>query len=85
MDYNECNDESKNQSLTTNKSKTKVMMKNSTPIYVNINQIENVESYVYQGQIYSISKKGDSKKRHGRMDSSRPIPRHIQEYHLNIL
>ena len=31
-----------------NKSKTKVMMGNDTPIYVNNTQIENVESYVYR-------------------------------------
>ena len=29
------------------KSKTKVMMENDTPIYVNNTQIENVESYIY--------------------------------------
>ena len=37
-------DESENQGLKMNKSKTKVMMENDTPIYyVNNTQIENVE------------------------------------------
>ena len=38
----ELNDESKNQGLTTNKSKAKMMMENNTPIYLNTSQIENV-------------------------------------------
>ena len=46
-------DESENQGLKMNRSKTKVMMENDTPIYVNNNQIENVESYIYLGQRYS--------------------------------
>ena len=36
-----------------NKSKTKVVMENDTPVYVNTTQIENVESYIYLGQRYS--------------------------------
>ena len=44
-------DESDNQGLKMNKSKTKVMMETDTPIYVNNTQIENVESYIYLGQI----------------------------------
>ena len=46
-------DESDNQGLNMNKSKTKVMMENDTPIYVNNTQIENVESYNYLRQRYS--------------------------------
>jgi len=48
-------DESGNQHLKMNKSKTKVMMENDTPIYVNNTQIENVESCIYLGQRYSRS------------------------------
>ena len=40
-----------------NKSKTKVMMKNDIPTYVNNTQIENVESYIYLGQRYSTRDK----------------------------
>ena len=36
-----------NQGLQMNKSKTKVMMENDLPIYVNNTEIENVESYMY--------------------------------------
>ena len=46
-----------NQYLKMNKSKTKVMMENDTPIYVNNTQIENVESYIYLGQRHSNSDK----------------------------
>ena len=45
-------DESNNQNLKMNKSKTKVMMENYTPMYVNNTQTENVESYIYMGQRY---------------------------------
>ena len=41
-------DESENQGLMMNKSKTKVMMENDTSIFVNNTQIENVESYMGQ-------------------------------------
>ena len=54
-------DESENQGLTMNKSKTKVMMENDTPIYVNNTQIENFESYVYLGQRYSTRDKTQNK------------------------
>ena len=47
--------ESENQYLKMNKSKTKVMMENDTPI--NNTQIENIESHVYLGQRYSTIKK----------------------------
>ena len=42
-------DESENQGLKMNKSKTNVMMENDIPIYVNNTQTENVESYTYLG------------------------------------
>ena len=45
----------------TNKSKTKVMMENDTPIYVKNTQIENVESYINQGQRYSTRDKNQDK------------------------
>ena len=58
-----------------NKSKTKVMMENATPIYINNTHIENVESYIYLGQRYGTRDKkprqGDSKKNHDWMDSIR--------------
>ena len=40
-------DKGENQVLKMNKSKTKVMMENDRPIYVNNTQLENVESYTY--------------------------------------
>ena len=43
-------DESENQCVKMDKSKTKVMMENDTPIYVNNIQIENVENYIYLRQ-----------------------------------
>jgi len=44
--------ESDNQGLKMNKSKTKMIMEPHTPpIYVNNSQIENVESYIYLGEI----------------------------------
>ena len=36
-----------------NKSKTKMMKGNDTPVYVSNTQTENVESYIYLGQRYS--------------------------------
>ena len=50
-------DESENHRLKINKSKTKVMKENNTPIYVYKTQIENVESYIYMGQRYSTRDK----------------------------
>ena len=45
--------ESENRCLKMNKSKTKVMMENDTPInYVNNTQIESVESYIYLAVAY---------------------------------
>ena len=54
-------DESEKQGLRMNISKTKVMLENDTPIYINTTQIENVESYVYLGQRYSIRDKNQDK------------------------
>ena len=50
-------DESENHGLKMNKSKIKVVMENDTPIYINNAQVENVESYIYLGQIYSTRDK----------------------------
>ena len=49
-------DESENQGVKMNKSKTKVMMEKHT-VYVNNTQIENIESYIYLGQKYSTRNK----------------------------
>ena len=54
-------DESDNQGLKMNKSKTKVIMETDSPIYVNNTQIENDESYIYMGQIYRTSNKNQDK------------------------
>ena len=50
-----------NQGLKMNKSKTKVMMENDTPIYVNNTRIKNVESFIYLGQRYSTRGKNQDK------------------------
>ena len=78
-------DKSENQGLKMNKSKTKVMMENDTPIYVNNTQIENVESYIYLGQRYSTRYKNQDKKIHGRLDSIRQAARHLQGQYWNML
>ena len=44
-----------------NNLKTKVMMENDTPIYVNNTQIKNVESYIYLGQRYTTRDKYQDK------------------------
>ena len=54
-------DESGNQGLKMNKSQTKVIMETDTPVYVNNTQIENAESYIYLGQIYSTRDKNQGK------------------------
>ena len=59
----ELTDENEKQDLKMNKSKVKVMMENNTPIYVNNTQIENVESYIYLGQRYSIRDKNTKARR----------------------
>ena len=75
-------DESDNQGIMSNKSKTKVMTVTDKTIYVNNNQIENGEIYIYLGQKCNTRDKnprqGNSKKNHGRVDSIRQAPRHLQ-------
>ena len=78
-------DKSENQGLKMNKSKTKVMMENDTPIYVNNTQIENVASYIYLGQRYSTRYKNQDKKNHGLVDSIRQAARHLQGQYWNML
>ena len=53
-------DESDNQVLEMNKSKTKVMMETDI-------QIENVESYIYMGQRYSTKDKNQDNEIHRRI------------------
>ena len=55
-------DESENQGLKMNQSKTKEMMENDTAIYVNNIQIENDESYIYVGQIYNTREKNKTER-----------------------
>ena len=50
-------DESKNQRLKMNKSKTKEMMRDGTPTYVNNTPIENVKSDNFLAQRYSTRDK----------------------------
>ena len=64
-------DEIENQGLKMNKSKTKVMMENDTPIYVNNTQIENVESYTYLGQRYSTRHKNQDNEIQRRITAGR--------------
>lgn len=54
-------DESKMRGLKMNLSKTKVMTENNTSVMVNNKQIENVESYIYLGQRYSLQEKNQDK------------------------
>ena len=61
MLYAELADESETQGLKMNKSKTKVVMENDTPVCVNNIHIENVESYIYMGQRNSIKDKNQDK------------------------
>ena len=65
----EFTDDSENQGLKMNKSKTMVMMENGTPIYVNNTQIENVESFIYLGQRYSTRDKPQDKERRFKKES----------------
>jgi len=53
----ELGDQSENHGLKMNKSDTKVIMKNCTPINVHTAQTENIESYAYLGQQYSTRNK----------------------------
>ena len=54
-------EESNLSGLRMNISKTKKMVEDNTPIYVNNTQIENVESYVYLGQLFSLRDKNQDK------------------------
>ena len=54
-------EESNLRGLRMNISKTKVMEEDNTPIYVNNTQVENVESYVYLGQCFSLRDKNQDK------------------------
>ena len=57
----ELGEESNLSDLRMNISKTKLMVEDNTPIYVNNTQIENVESYVYLGQRFSLRDKNQDK------------------------
>ena len=50
-------DQRGNQGLKMNKSKTKLIMENDTPIYVSNTHIENVECYIYLGHRYNTRHK----------------------------
>ncbi|KAI0241134.1 hypothetical protein LSAT2_001223 [Lamellibrachia satsuma] len=54
-------EESNLSGLRMNISKTKIMVEDNTPVYVNNTQIENVESYVYLGQWFSLRDKNQDK------------------------
>lgn len=54
-------EESQLKGLKMNISKTKVMIEQDTPIYVNNTQIENVDYYIYLGQRYSLKDKNQDK------------------------
>ena len=54
-------EESNISGLRMNISKTKIMVEDNTPINVNNTQIENVESYVYLGQRFSLRDKNQDK------------------------
>ena len=54
-------DESENQGLKMNKSKTKVIIEHDAPMYVNNTEIENVENYIYLGQRYRTRVKEQDK------------------------
>ena len=78
-------DKRDNQGLNMNKSKTKVMMENATPIYVNNTQIENVESYTYQGQRYGTRENNQDKEIQRRITAGWTIfPKHRDIFKGNI-
>ena len=54
-------DERKNQGLTMNNSKTKVMIEYDPPIYVTNTRIENIKSYIRLGHRYSTRDKNQDK------------------------
>ena len=57
----ELSDESRRKGFKMNIAKTKVMVVDNTPINVNNVLIENVQSYVYLGQHYSLKEKNQDK------------------------
>ena len=59
--YNRCY-KNYQMGLKMNIAKTKVMVVDNTPIYVNNVLIENVQDYVYLGQHYSLKEKNQDKK-----------------------
>ena len=59
--YQELADESEAEGLKMNKTMTKVMMGNDTPIYVKTTRIENVTRYIYLLQRYSTRDKNHGK------------------------
>ena len=78
-------DESENQGLKMNKSKTNMMMENDTPIFVNNTQIENLESYINLGQGYSTRYKNKDKKIQRRITAGRTaFAKHRDIFKSNI-
>ena len=78
-------DESNNQGLKINKSKTKVLMENDILMYVNITQSENVESYIYLGQRYSTRDKNQDKEIQRRITAGRTaFAKHRDIFNDNI-
>ena len=61
-------DESENQGLKMNKSKTKVMIENGTPVYINNTKVQNVESYIYLGHRQHQRQNHDSVKEKSQPD-----------------
>ena len=78
-------DESGKQGLKMNKSKTKVAMESGTPIYVNNTQIENVESNIYLGQIYSTRDKNQDMEMHIIWDGWTVFAHHCDIFNSCIL
>ena len=74
----ELSDDSESQVLKTNKSQTKVLAKTDTSIYINNAQIKKVETWDRDTTSEIQTRQGDSKKNHGRMDSIRQSPQHLQ-------
>ena len=78
-------DESENQDLKKNKSKTKPMMENDKPIYVNNIHIENVESYIYLGQRYTTRDKNLDNEIHRRITAGwTTFAKHRDNFKRNI-
>ena len=78
-------DESDNQGLKMNKTKTKLMMETDTTIYVNNTQIENVESYIYLGQRYNTRDKNPDKEIERRITAGwTAFAKHLDIFKVNI-